>query len=150
LRKKILKIKNLDKMNNLSKHLIFWTLFIGVGALFGPTMMWLDVSGAMFGMSPMLPYFQVLPFADLLFQNFAFAGLALLLINGIPQIVTAILLIKRHKLAPLASLACGILLILWICIQFVIFPLNFTSCIYFVFGAAEFILAWLLIKKQKK
>ncbi|MDR2511980.1 MAG: hypothetical protein LBC89_05935 [Bacteroidales bacterium] len=137
-------------MKKLSKHLIFWTLFIGVGALFGTAMMWLDTSGAMFGMSPMLPYFQVLPFADCLFQDFAFAGFALLLINGIPQITTAILLIKRHKLAPLAALACGILLMLWICIQFVIFPLNFMSCIYFVFGVAEFILALKLLKKNKK
>ena len=134
-------------MNKIEKWLVFWTLFIGIGALCGTAMMWVDTSGEMWGMAPMLPSFQVLPFAKWLFQDFAFAGLALLLVNGIPQITTAILLIKRHKFAAIASLFCGILLMLWICIQFVIFELNFMSCIYFVFGLIEFLLALRLLKK---
>ncbi len=48
----------------------FWTLFIGVGAIFGSSMMFIDTTGAAFGMSPMLVYFQKLPFAEILFQNF--------------------------------------------------------------------------------
>jgi len=135
-------------MNKIEKWLVFWTLFIGIGAVGGTAMMWIDTSGKMFGMTPMLPAFQVLPFADLLFQNFAFAGLALLLVNGIPQITTAILLIKHHKFAAIASFCCGILLMLWICVQFIIFPLNFMSSIYFVFGLTEFLLALRLLKMK--
>lgn len=52
--------------------LIFWTLFIGLGAVAGAFGMLLDPSGKAMGMDAMLPYFQVLPFADVLFQNFVF------------------------------------------------------------------------------
>ena len=135
-------------MNKIEKLLVFWTLFIGIGAVFGASMMLIEPSGKIWDMYKMLPAFQVLPFAEIFFQNFTFPGLALLLVNGIPQIATAILLIKRHRFAPLASLFCGILLMLWICIQFVIFPLNFMSSIYFVFGLIEFVLALILLKKK--
>lgn len=43
--------------------LVFWTLFIGIGAVGGAAMMLLDPSGKTMGMDGMLPYFQVLPFA---------------------------------------------------------------------------------------
>lgn len=62
--------------------LIFWTLFIGLGAVAGALAMLLDPSGKSMGMDAMLPYFQVLPFADVVFQDFAFSGWALLIVNG--------------------------------------------------------------------
>lgn len=45
------------------KWLVFWTLFIGIGAVAGATEMLVDPSGKAMGMAAMLPYFQVLPFA---------------------------------------------------------------------------------------
>ena len=54
--------------------LIFWTVFIGVGAVAGAAMMLIDPSGHIMGMDAMLPYFQVLPFADVLFQDLFFSG----------------------------------------------------------------------------
>ena len=62
--------------------LIFWTLFIGLGAVAGALGMLLDPSGKSMGMDAMLPYFQVLPFADVVFQDFTFSGWALLIVNG--------------------------------------------------------------------
>ena len=53
--------------------LIFWTLFIGLGAVAGAAAMLLDPSGKILGMDAMLPYFRVLPFADLLFRDFTFS-----------------------------------------------------------------------------
>jgi hypothetical protein len=135
-------------MNKIQKWLIFWTLFIGIGALFGSTMMLIEPSGKFMDMYMMLPYFQVLPFAEYLFQDFFFPGLALLLVNGIPQIMTAILLLKRHRFAAIASLCCGFLLMLWICIQFVIFEFNFMSTIYFIFGLTELLLSLKLLKTR--
>lgn len=43
--------------------LIFWTLFIGIGAVAGATGMLSDVSGKALGMDAMLPYFEKLPSA---------------------------------------------------------------------------------------
>ena len=54
------------------KILIFWTLFIGIGAAAGAAAMLADPSGGIMGMDAMLPYFQKLPFADVLFQDFLF------------------------------------------------------------------------------
>ena len=45
-------------------------LFIGVGAVAGSIGMFVDLSGNAIGMAAMLPYFQVLPFAEYLFQDF--------------------------------------------------------------------------------
>ena len=50
--------------------LIFWTLFIGIGAVAGAFGMLSDPTGKNMGMDAMLPYFQVLPFAEVVFQDF--------------------------------------------------------------------------------
>ena len=50
------------------------------------------------GMDSMLPYFQVLPFADILFQNYLFSGIALLIVNGLTNLVAALLLLRKKKI----------------------------------------------------
>ena len=72
--------------------LIFWTLFIGIGAVGGAVMMLADTSGKLMGMDAMLPYFQKLPFAEYVFQDFLFSGFALLIVNGITNLTAALLL----------------------------------------------------------
>ena len=74
------------------KILIFLTLFIGIGALAGSLGMLIDPSGKAMGMDEMLPYFQVLPFADKLFQNLIFSGIMLLIVNGITNVLATIFL----------------------------------------------------------
>lgn len=114
--------------------LIFWTAFIGVGAVGGAICMLADPSGKALGMDAMLPYFQKLPFADVLFQNFTFSGVALLVVNGITNLTAAVLLIKRKRHGVILGGIFGLTLMMWICIQFYILPLNFMSSAYFVFG----------------
>lgn len=41
--------------------------------------------GKALSMDAILPYFQVLPFAEIVFQNFTFSGWALLIVNGSDQ-----------------------------------------------------------------
>ena len=67
-----------SRYDTARKFLIFWTLFICIGAVGGAAMMLLDPSGKSIGMDAMLPYFQVLPFADVVFRDFTFSGWALL------------------------------------------------------------------------
>lgn len=81
------------------KWLIFWTLFIGIGAVAGATGMLVDPSGKAMGMAAMLPYFQVLPFAEYVFQDFVFSGIALLIVNGLSNLTAAGLLFARKKRA---------------------------------------------------
>jgi len=98
--------------------LIFWTLFIGIGAVAGALAMIIDSSGKFMGMDAMLPYFQVLPFADRVFQDFTFSGWALLIVNGLTNLTAAGLLLAKKKVGTVLGGIFGITLMLWICIQF--------------------------------
>lgn len=117
--------------------LVFWTLFIGIGAVGGAAMMLLDPSGKTMGMDGMLPYFQVLPFAEVVFQDLAFSGIALFIVNGLTNLAAAGLLLARKKAGVVLGGIFGVTLMLWICIQFYIFPPNFMSTIYFIFGFCQ-------------
>ena len=131
--------------------LIFWTLFIGLGAVAGASGMLLDPTGKAMGMDSMLPYFQKLPFADVLFKNYVFPGIALLIVNGITNLTAAALLFAKRKSGVILGGIFGVTLMLWICIQFYMFPLNFMSTIYFVFGFLQAVTgyaAWVFLKQE--
>ena len=119
------------------KWLIFWCMFIGIGAVAGSAAMIAVPDGSVLGMSGMLPYFQVLPFADILFQNLLFAGIALLIVNGITNLTAAALLLSGKKAGIILGGVFGVTLMLWICIQFYMFPANFMSITYFIFGLLQ-------------
>ena len=132
--------------------LLFWTIFIGIGAVAGALTMIIDPSGKTLGMDEMLPYFQVLPFSKYLFQNFTFSGWALLIVNGITNLTAAFLIISNKRIGLVMGSIFGITLMLWICIQFYIFPFNFMSTIYFIFGLFQVVTGYiaLVFKKQEE
>ena len=130
--------------------LLFWTLFIGLGAVAGSLGMLVDPSGKALGMDAMLPYFQVLPFADVLFQNFVFSGIALLIVNGLSNLVASVLLFMHKKAGVVLGMTFGITLMLWIVIQFIIFPFNFMSTAYFVFGFLQFVTGFVCLAGLKQ
>ena len=130
-------MKHKSRFQIARRFLIFWTLFIGIGAVAGAITMLIDPSGKFMGMDAMLPYFQVLPFADRVFQDFTFSGWALLIVNGLSNLTAAGLLLGKKKAGVVLGGIFGVTLMLWICIQFYIVPPNFMSTIYFLFGAAQ-------------
>ena len=132
------------------RWLLFWTLFIGIGAVAGAVGMLVDPSGRALGMDAMLPYFQVLPFAEVVFQNFTFSGWALLIVNGLTNLTAAALLLARKRAGAVLGGVFGVTLMLWICIQFYIFPPNFMSTIYFLFGLAQAATGWAACVFQKQ
>ena len=141
-----------SRYDTARKWLIFWTLFIGIGAVAGGLSMIIDPSGKALHMDEMLPYFQVLPFADVLFQNFLFSGFALLIVNGLTNLTAAVLLFRKKKLGVILGGIFGVTLMLWICIQFYMFPLNFMSTIYFVFGLCQAVTgyaAYALLRREE-
>lgn len=134
------------------RFLIFWTLFIGIGAVGGAVMMLTDTSGRSMGMNAMLPYFQKLPFAEYVFQDFLFSGIALLIVNGITNLTAVFLLFKNKKAGIYCGGIFGVTLMLWICIQFYMFPPNFMSTIYFIFGFLQAVTgyaAWVFYTQEK-
>jgi hypothetical protein len=129
---------------------IFWSLFIGIGALGGSLMMFIEPTGKIWDMYLMLPCFQKLPCADIFFQNFIFPGIALLIVNGITNFISFVLIYKNHRFAALSAMFCGIILMLWITIQFYIFELNVMSTLYFIFGLLQFWTGYRYWKNEKK
>lgn len=117
--------------------IIFWCLFIGIGAVVGAACMILAPDGSILRMQGLLPYFQVLPFADILFQKFTFSGISLLCVNGIPNLIAAGLLFAKRKSGIVCGTIFGLTLMAWITIQFVISPANFMSILYFIFGILQ-------------
>lgn len=141
-----------SRYKNARYALIFWTLFIGLGAVAGATGMLVDPSGKAMGMDAMLPFFQKLPFADVLFKDLFFSGVALLIVNGLTNLTAAVLLILKKKSGVVLGGIFGITLMLWICIQFYMFPLNFMSTIYFIFGLCQAItgyMAFVFMKQEE-
>ena len=139
--------KKNSQFDTARKWLIFWTLFIGIGAVAGGLSMIIDPSGKTLHMDEMLPYFQKLPFADVLFRDFLFSGFALLIVNGLTNLTAAVLLLRKKKLGVILGGVFGVTLMLWICIQFYMFPMNFMSTIYFVFGLCQAITGYVAWKR---
>lgn len=125
------------------KVLIFLCLFIGIGALYGSFCMLIDPSGKLLKMDNVLPYFKVLPFSNVLFKNYIFSGIALLIVNGVTNITAAFLLIKNKKIGIILGTIFGFTLTLWITIQFIILPFNFLSVTYFILGIIQMIAGYM-------
>ena len=91
-------MKKTGRFAKTRRALLFWTLFIGIGAVAGATGMLADPTGKAMGMDAMLPYFQVLPLAEYLYQDFVFPGFALLIVNGLTNLTAAGLLLMKRSL----------------------------------------------------
>lgn len=137
--------KTYSRYRPARRALLFWTIFIGIGAVAGSTAMLIDPSGGLMGMDAMLPYFQKLPFAEIVFQDFVFSGISLLIVNGISNLTAAGLLIANKRIGAVLGGVFGITLMLWICIQFYMFPLNFMSTAYFIFGFIQAITGYMTV-----
>jgi len=146
-------LKELTKkitLKRLRSFSIFWSLFIGIGALGGSIMMFTDPLGKFFGMYPLLPGLQKLPFSEIFFQNFIFPGIALLLVIGVTNFISLFLIYRKSRYAALSVMFCGILLMLWITLEFVIWDFNFLSNIYFIFGLVQAFTGYMYYKKNIK
>ena len=135
-------------MKTLEKIL---TLFIGVGAVAGAVMMWIDPTGATWGGEPLLEMLGAkMPWPDVFFRDFIPSGFVLLGLNGITQFVAAYLLFKKHRLAQKAVLACGIILMLWIVLEWWVWGFNAMSNIFFMLGLVEVAMAIKSIGNQNE
>lgn len=121
------------------------SIFVGVGAFVGGIAMLIEPNGSILHMETMLPYFQVLPFADILFQNYIFPGIALIIVNGISNTVASILMLRNKRIGYILGTLFGFTLMLWIIIQFVIFPMNALDIIYFTLGVLQLLTGYIAL-----
>lgn len=124
------------------------TLFIAIGAIAGAAMMWMDPSGISWGGEPMLDLLRAkMPWPDIFFKDFIPSGYVLLAVNGLPQLLAAVMLFKDHRLAYPACFACGIILMLWIALEWYIWGFVALSNIFFFLGIVEVVCAAICLKK---
>lgn len=121
------------------------SIFVGVGAYVGGIAMLIRPDGSLLQMEPMLPYFQVLPFSDVLFQNYIFPGIALIIVNGISNTVASILMLRNKRSGYVLATVFGFTLMLWIIIQFAIFPMNALDIIYFTLGVLQLLAGYIAL-----
>lgn len=140
-----------SRLNPTRTALLFWCLFVGIGAVVGALCMLIRPDGSLLQMQNMLLYFKKLPLADILYQNYIFPGVALLIVNGITNLTAAVLLLRKNPLGIRLGMFFGVTLMLWICIQFYMFPPNFLSTSYFIFGMIQFFTGYaaLVFEKQE-
>lgn len=137
-------------MKAMKLFLKILTLFIAVGAVGGAVMMWMDPTGVSWGGEPMLDLLRAkMPWPNVFFKDFIPSGFALLAVNGLTQLLAAVMLFKKRPLAYWAVLACGVILMLWIVLEWYIWGFVALSNIYFVLGLIEAIAAAICIRKRK-
>lgn len=125
------------------KFLIFYCLLVGIGAIFGSICMFIDPSGKILCMDNLLPYFDILPLSNILFNNYIFSGIALLIVNGLSNLLAVYLLINNKKSGIILGTIFGLTLMLWIIIQFIILPMNIMSTIFFLIGLIQLITGYM-------
>ncbi len=136
-------------MKASKKLILFFTIFIGLGAIFGSTMFLLDPKNGL-SMGFVLPIMQKkMPFGEVFFQNLIFPGIMLLIVNGISNITAFILILKNKKIGYILGFVFGITLMLWIIIQFYLFypEVYFIDILYFGFGLIQFCCGYVAYKQ---
>ena len=135
----------------MRKFLIIFTLFIAIGAVSGAIMMWVDPSGNGWGGAELLDMLRAkMPWPDIFFKDFVPSGFVLLAVNGLTQFLAALMLIKKLPQAYGVTLACGVVLMLWIVLEWWIFGFNPVSNVYFVFGLVEALAAFRALRKSQQ
>lgn len=135
----------------MRKFLIIFTLFIAIGAVGGAIMMWVDPSGDGWGGAELLDMLRAkMPWPDIFFKDFVPSGFVLLAVNGLTQFLAALMLIKKLPQAYGVTLACGVILMLWIVLEWWIFGFNPVSNVYFVFGLVEALAAFRALRKSQQ
>ena len=128
---------------------LFWAYFIAIGAVIGFGMMIYDPSGVAFQMDPLLPMLkEAFPFFSSMFGNFICPAFALLIVNGITNIVSIYLIHNKSKYDALSGLMCGGILMLWIIVEFYIWGFSGLSVAYGIFAVCQIANAVIFMKMK--
>lgn len=101
--------------------------------------------GLMFLMDPTGGLIQMQPgwIEGTVFGSYFVPGLYLLFVNGLGMLLTALLIVRRHPLAPWLTGALGVGLIIWILVEILVLPL--TMILTWIFLATGFALGFIAL-----
>lgn len=142
---------NSSRTKTIARFLqLFWAYFIGIGAVVGAVMMFVDPSGRMWDMDALLVMLRDrLAFAQPLLVDFIPSGLLLLAVNGITNFTSAALIHRRSRYGALSGIVCGAILTAWILLEFYVWGAAGLSVIYLIFALCQAgnALWWMLLVK---
>lgn len=118
-------------------------IFVAIGAIPAGLSLILDPSGNGLGIST-----EILLGSP--FRDFFIPGLFLFVVNGLFNILGAVLSFRRNKYTGIFGLGLGIFLVMWVSIQVYITGLiHFLQPLFLVIGIIEIILSYKYISKLK-
>ena len=94
-----------------------------------------------------LSIYDPFPFHDVFFTSHFWPGLALLLVNGVPNIVALVQRRNNTSTWHRACLVAGILLLAWTITEMLIIP-NGISLFYFILGVLQTVATIVLIRRE--
>ena len=126
--------------------LILVSILNGVAGLVCGMLFLVSPDGSLMGFEPLLSVIGTLPLADVFFRDLMWIGVAMLLVLGAPNTVAAVMLTRRSAGQYTATLAAGVLLVLWTGFELV-FMYNVPALGYFVVGVLS-VLASVYLMRQ--
>lgn len=113
-------------------------------------MMIYDPSGVTFQMDSLLPMLrEAFPCLSSMFGNFISSAFALLIVNGITNMISIFIIHSKSKYDALSGLICGCILMLWIIVEFYIWGFSGLSVAYGIFAACQIVNAILFMKIRR-
>jgi hypothetical protein len=124
--------------------ILCFTLFVGVGAVAGSIMFFADPINGFLMPGVLDSMRQKLPFGDILFKNLIFAGISLLIVNGLTNLAASYLIIKDKRVGYILGSIFGITLMAWIGIQFYVFAPTVwpVDIVFFLIGFFQFVFGY--------
>lgn len=130
-------------------YLLFISFFDGVLGLVCAALIMAAPDGRFLGMGVLLPTIAEFPLADVFFRDFAWIGRAMLLVLGVPNLVAAVMLVRRSAGQYIVTLVAGVLLLLW-CGFELIYLFNAGAVGFFVAGVAAICASMLLLAESPR
>lgn len=113
--------------------LITISIINGIMGLVCAVLLLLAPDGRNLGMQVLLPTIATFPLADTFFRDFVWIGIAMLLGLGIPNLLAAVMLLRRSGMQYVVTLVAGVLLILW-CAFELLYMFNVAAVGFLVVG----------------
>lgn len=110
--------------------------FNGIAAPICGILMIISPQGEIMQMQSLLPEMQTWPGANIFFQDLFWPGVALLCVNGIPNLVCLVLWFQKRASYTNIGIISGVLLILW-CTWEMIFIPNAVTVFYLIVGVVQ-------------
>lgn len=131
-------------MRNVARgFLVVVSILNGLAGLVCGVLFIVGPDGSLMQAGALLPVIATMPLANVFFQDFLWIGIAMLLVLGIPNTVAAVLLVRKSASQYRATLATGILLLLWTGFELIFMP-NGLAIGYFVVGVVVVVASILL------